>query len=66
MYTIYLFTQGKGGELNHREEERGNRGEYRSQSWVENTNKKDSGIGYLQFLKLDKPLHCRSPESLYR
>jgi hypothetical protein len=39
MYSIqYLFTQGRGGgggvELNQREGERGNRGEYRSQIWV--------------------------------
>jgi hypothetical protein len=33
VYTVYLFIQGRGGELNQREEERGNR----SQSWVENT-----------------------------
>jgi hypothetical protein len=38
VYTVYLFTQGRGGELNQIEGERGNRGEYRSQSWVENTN----------------------------
>jgi hypothetical protein len=36
--TLYLFTQGRRGELNQREGERANRGEYRSQSWVENTN----------------------------
>ncbi len=38
---VYFFTQGKGeggGVLNQREGERGNRGEYRSQSWVENSN----------------------------
>jgi hypothetical protein len=30
--------RGRGGVLNQRERERGNRGEYRSQRWVENTN----------------------------
>jgi hypothetical protein len=36
VYTVYLFTHetGEGGELSHREGERGNS----SQSWVENTN----------------------------
>jgi hypothetical protein len=38
VYKVYFFTQESGGELNQREGERGNRGEYRSQSWVENTN----------------------------
>jgi hypothetical protein len=39
VYVLYLFKQGRGGgELNQREEERGNKGGYRSQSWVENTN----------------------------
>jgi hypothetical protein len=37
LYSIFIHT-GKGGELNQREGERANRGEYRSQSWVENTN----------------------------
>jgi hypothetical protein len=35
VYTVYLFTQGGEGELNQRE---GDRGDYRSQSGVENTN----------------------------
>jgi hypothetical protein len=35
--TVYLFTQGRRGELNHREGQRGNS----SQSWVENTNMTD-------------------------
>ncbi len=35
---IYLFTQGREGVLNQGEGERGNRGEYKSQSWFENTN----------------------------
>ncbi len=30
--------RGGGGELNQREGERGNREEYKSQSWVENIN----------------------------
>jgi hypothetical protein len=33
-----LTHTGKGGESNQREGARGNRGEYRSQSWGENTN----------------------------
>jgi hypothetical protein len=28
LHTVYLFTQGSGGELTQREGERGNRGEY--------------------------------------
>jgi hypothetical protein len=41
--------RGKGGELNQRERERGYRGEYRTQSWVENTNMSEctQDIGYL-------------------
>jgi len=36
---VFLTQEGGGGkELNQREAERGNGGEYRSQSWVENTN----------------------------
>ncbi len=31
--TVYLFTQGMGGEMNQREGKRGNS----SQSWIENT-----------------------------
>jgi hypothetical protein len=40
MYNILIYTgKGKGGgELNQREGERVNRGEYRSQRLVENTN----------------------------
>jgi hypothetical protein len=30
----YSHREGGGGELNQRERERGNRGEYRLQSWV--------------------------------
>jgi hypothetical protein len=59
LYTLYLYTyshkkRGMGGELNQREGERGNTGEYRSQSWVENTNTIEctQEIGYLQSFKL--------------
>jgi hypothetical protein len=56
VYTVYLFTQGRGrgGELNQREEERGNRVEYRFQSWIENTNMTGCTleIGPLQTSKL--------------
>jgi hypothetical protein len=40
VYTVCLVIQARrgGGELNQREGERGNRGQYRSQSSVENTN----------------------------
>ncbi len=53
MYTRiqYTYSQREGGrELNQREGERANRGEYRSQSWVENTNVTEcmQEIGYLQ------------------
>jgi hypothetical protein len=49
MYTVYLFTQGKGRgeELNQREGERGNTGEYRSQNWVEITNMTESTLHML-------------------
>jgi hypothetical protein len=52
-----LIHTGKGVELNQREGERvskGNKGEYRSPSWVENTimTKCTKEIGYLQSLKL--------------
>jgi hypothetical protein len=60
MYAVYLFRQGMGGggELNQREGERGNTGEYRSQSWVENTNMTEctQEIGYLQTVNSDKHL----------
>jgi hypothetical protein len=54
---------GKGGVLNQREGERGNRGEYRSQSWVENTNMTESTqeISYLQSMNSNKHL----PQSPY-
>ena len=44
--------------MNQREGERGNRGEYRSQSWVENTNMTEctQEIGYLQSINSDKHL----------
>jgi hypothetical protein len=38
MYSILIYIGEGGGELNQREVERGNRGENRSQSLVENTN----------------------------
>jgi hypothetical protein len=45
---------GRVGELNQREGERGNRGEYSSQSRVENTNMIEctQEIGYLQSMNL--------------
>jgi hypothetical protein len=43
-YTYSVYTQGRGGELHQREEERGNS----SQSWVENTNMNDC-ISSLQY-----------------
>jgi hypothetical protein len=51
-YTVYLFTQGRGGgvgELNPREGERGSS----SQSWVKNTNMNDL---YLQSVNSEKDL----------
>jgi hypothetical protein len=44
------FDPEKGGSGNQRERERGNRGEYRLQSWVENINMTEcmQEIGYLQ------------------
>jgi hypothetical protein len=55
------LTQGRRGR-GRVEPER--RGEYRSQSWVENTNmtKCTQEIGYLQSINSDKHL----PQSLYR
>jgi hypothetical protein len=61
-YTFYrriqnTYLKGKvgGKELNQKEGERGNRGEYRSQSWVENNNKTEcpQEIGYLQSINSD-------------
>jgi hypothetical protein len=42
--------------LNQRKGERGNRGEYRSQSWVENSNATEytQDTGYLQSVNSDK------------
>jgi hypothetical protein len=45
-YTLYATIlihkgRGRGGELNQRAGKRSNREEYRSQSWVENTNMAD-------------------------
>ncbi len=44
--------------MNQREGERGNRGEYRSQGWIENTNMTEcmQEIGYLQSINSDKHL----------
>ncbi len=61
-YTLYKCIQYTyshregGGELNQREGERGNRGEYRSYSCVENTNMTEctQEIGYLQSTNCDK------------
>ncbi len=49
---------GEGGELNQRDGERGNREEYRSLSWVENTNITEctQEICYLQSKNSDKHL----------
>ncbi len=65
-YTLYTYLQytyshgggGEGGELNQREWERVNRGEYGSQSWVENTNMTEctQDIGCLQSINSDKHL----------
>jgi hypothetical protein len=61
VYSMLIHT-GEGVELNPREGERGNRGEYRSQNWVENTNMTDctQEICYLQSINSDKHL-LRSP-----
>ncbi len=50
---IYIYLNGRG-----REEERGNRTRYRSQSWVENTNMTEctQESGYLQYINSDKDL----------
>ncbi len=40
VYSKLIHTR-KGGKLNQKEGERVKRGEYRSQSWVENTNMKE-------------------------
>ncbi len=55
--TVYLFKQG-GEELYQREGERGNRVEYRSQNWVENTNVTEfrQEIVYFQSMNSDKHL----------
>jgi hypothetical protein len=56
-YTYSHREEEEGGrKLNQREEERGNTEEYRSQSWVENTNMTEftQEIGYLQSINSDK------------
>ncbi len=49
VYTVYLFTRGRGRGLNQREGERGRAFRIRSQNWVESTNmtKCSQKIGYL-------------------
>ncbi len=57
MQYTYSHREGRGGgELNQREEEKGNRGKYRSPKLVENTNRTErtSEIGYLQSINSDK------------
>ncbi len=72
LYTIYVHTYsvlihtgkgGGGGKLNQREGERGNRGQYRTQRWVENTNMTEctQELGYLQSINSCKYL----PQSPY-
>jgi hypothetical protein len=53
---MVIHTGKGGGKLNQREGERGNRGEYRSQNWVENANMSEctQEIGYLQSINSDK------------
>jgi hypothetical protein len=60
VYSILIHT-GKEGELNQSDGERGITGEYRSQSWVENTNMTEctQEIGYLQSINYDKHLPQR-------
>ncbi len=59
VYTIEARGRG-AGELSQREGEsgNGNTGEYRSQSWVKNTNMTEftQDIGYLQSINSDKHL----------
>jgi hypothetical protein len=61
MYIQYTYSQseGEGGELNQREGEWGNRGEYRSKKSVENTNKPGctQKIGYPESINFDNT--CR-------
>jgi hypothetical protein len=68
LYTLCTYSHregGEGGELNQRERERGNRGYYRSQSWVEKTKMTEctQEIGYLQYINSVKHL---SPKVLHR
>jgi hypothetical protein len=53
----YSHREG-GGKFYQREGERSNRGEYRSQSWDENTSMMECmpEIGYLQSINSDKHL----------
>jgi hypothetical protein len=58
-YTVLVHTRKRGMGLNQREGERGNTGEYRCQSWVENTNMTEctQEIGYLQSINLNSDKH---------
>jgi hypothetical protein len=53
--------------MNQREGDRGNRGEYRSQIWVENTNMTEctQEIGYLQSINFGD-IRVPATQSLYR
>jgi hypothetical protein len=55
---IHTGKVGRRGELIKREWKRCNRGEYRSQSWVENTNLTEcmQEIGYLKSINSEKHL----------
>jgi hypothetical protein len=57
VYTVQIHT-GKGGKCNQRDGERGNTGEYRSQSWVQNTNMTEctQEIDNLQSINFDQHL----------
>jgi hypothetical protein len=68
-YCIHTVSQGRGGELNQRDGERGKKGEYRSQSLFENTNMTEctQEIGYLQSIDSDKHLpQCPFKGQLFR
>ncbi len=62
VYTV-LWQQRSWGNSNQRAGERGNSWEYRSQSWVENTNMTEctQEFGYLQPVNSDKHLRIYSP-----
>ncbi len=59
LYSLLIHTgKGRGGRVEPERRENGNREEYRSQSWVENTNMTECSheIGYLQSINSDKHL----------